>query len=218
MPAHEGAPNRASFWDRLQEEAMKKSITPNRYNLSLVLICLLLLAMTFILGCFKPPADITTTETTTVYGSSPTITLPPIDVPIMTDSFILDRLDEENANKLSEPPYPLPFNEYGLYYSDFFFVHSDERVNVTMTSECPISVYFSRDEFVGGITLILNYRETRERLDYAHLESSELTKMDGTWEAKATFTTSSSAFCLLFLINDSGEPAVCQYTISLSKE
>ena len=134
---------------------MNEKLLQGNMQLIFLQISILIGIITAISGCNSITQPTLTAEPASPQSLAPEpataeIT-PSSDLPI-SDKFNLASFDEKALMfKYDELPSQYPFNEYGLYYSQPFFLKEDEAFAILINSELPISVYNTEYMFSGGV-------------------------------------------------------------------
>jgi hypothetical protein len=147
-------------------------------------------------------------------------------VTILSDSFVLERMDHANQLCLEEPDYATveyPVNQCGVYISEPFFVMNDEIFELVVTADCPVG--YARGEASGGIYVCCDssygpHPYGTWTLQFDLLESSPLGRTDSrfarTFVIKSDKETGGRWYHIL-LYNEGSESFRCEYVLSLMK-
>ena len=167
---------------------------------------------------------ITQTTTTT---NSPTGSTTPIL--LGTDSFTMvsftneneTKLESENANISEVNQLTLPYNKYGWYYSNLFFVNAGETVEITINSDYPISVANHEVQNVPVLVFFPDkpqYTGLYSSDHYANwLKSYSLDRTSDGFKTSLVYSVDEAGACYLRIINQSTGNSKCQYTINILK-
>jgi len=166
------------------------------------------------------------TQTTTATNSSTGSTIP---ILLVTDSFTMvpftneneTKLESENANISEVNQLTLPYNKYGWYCSNLFFVNAGETVEITINSDYPISVANHEIQNVPGLVFFPDkpqYTGLDSSDHYANwLKSYGLDRTNNGFTTSLIYSVDEAGICYIRIINQSIGNSKCQYTINILK-
>jgi hypothetical protein len=216
-----------------KEEEVMSNISPKIIKRKLLYLVIgLILSAMFISfsGCksqtvtMTPSTNHPVPEQSEIKDSAPA-SPPSLSLPI-TANFTLTTYDEEpleNARK--NHVFDHPFNAYGVYMTQEFFLKAGETIEVNIRSNYPTSFEDWSDRrwrlnttirpgFLGGlIAYISNNHVTCAACEW--LKSKELKRIGSDWEVQAIVSPKEDGFYFLYIENDSGNESPCKIDISL---
>ena len=133
---------------------------------------------------------------------------------------------EKKYGHITNAPYDLPFlpfNEYGLYASEPFYLLAGEVVEIVVKSGDPIVIekgdYDSRPSLQGKLWVLISYRYNRgdnnRTIDSNCFSASDnLRRVNDHWENSTVFTPDEDDHYVLLAVTQYGGAGKCSYAIT----
>jgi hypothetical protein len=188
-------------------------------------IILALLIVTFSSGCSSPTQTVSTTTVTvtpsinytTVTTASTSSATPILQV---ADSFTLVPFTADNeANWKAEMAQTtninqitLPYDNYGVYESKFFFVNAGETVQIIINSNVPANDFGNE----GGLAVQLR-QGAEENYDSNWFKSSNVVRTSDGLTTTLVYSIVAAGDCYVSVFNNSLQNSNCQLTVNILK-
>jgi hypothetical protein len=184
-----------------------------------------ILIVTFSFGCSSPTQAVsTTTVTVTPSFNYTTVTMtstsPATPILQVADSFTLVPFTADNeANWKAEMAQTtninqmtLPYDNYGVYESKFFFVNAGETVQIIINSNAPANDFGNE----GGLAIQLR-QGAEGYYDSDWFKSSNVVRTQNGLTTTLVYSLVAAGDCYVSVFNDSLQNSNCQLTVNILK-